>query len=345
MLLSLIRALSRSTLAAWLSRPVEWVQRQGREDTMLRWTVKVLGWELVHRHYAAGLAGFAATLPEEPLHAGLTSRTCRQADIESNWLRHWCRALDVAPFYHRKLWEYGFICQVLWEAGMLQPGRRALGFAVGQEPLPAILASRGVSVLATDIAAGDQRAQDWIRTGQHSTGLDALHRAYLQDRESFERLVRFRHVDMGALPPDLQDGSQDIVWSACAMEHLGTLERGLDFVLAAMRCLKPGGIAVHTTEMNLNPEGRTLRRGPTVLYQRRHLEALAGRLAAEGHRMLPLDDQHVPGIMDQFVDIPPFGDGHVPLGHAGPPHLRLSVGGFPATSAGIVVIAGGSGGA
>ena len=250
----------------------------------------------------------------------------------------------MPPYYHRKLWEDAFICQALWEARLLEPGRRAIGFAVGREPLPAILASRGVAVLATDLAAEDSRAQDWIRTGQHGTGIDALHRPHLQDRAGFDRLVRFRSVDMSELPAGLQDGSQDIIWSACAMEHLGSIDRGFAFVEAAMRCLKPGGIAVHTTEMNLDPEGATLTRGSTVLFQRRHLDALAARLAAQGHRMLRLDDINPPGIMDQFVDIPPFPVEIGPLGAMHPPHLRLSVAGFTATSAGIIVVAGGGSG-
>ncbi|WP_241671137.1 SAM-dependent methyltransferase [Dankookia rubra] len=323
-----------------MTPPHEWLQRQTREIELLRWTVKVLGADLAQRHYAAGLAGPHVPLPEEPAPFGLTSRACRQTDIEGYWIRHWCRALGTTPFYHRKLWEDGFILQVLWEQGVLQPGRRALGFAVGQEPLPAILASRGVAVLATDLAADDARAEDWIRTGQHGRNTDPLFRAHLSDRAEFDRLVEFRTADMAALPAALQDGSRDIVWSACAMEHLGSHERGMAFVEAAMRCLKPGGIAVHTTELNLDEAGETLSQGTTVLYQRKHLDALAARLAAQGHRMLPLDHAHPPGIMDQFVDVPPFEEGRVPLGPLTPPHLRLSIAGHPATSVGIVVIAG-----
>jgi hypothetical protein len=339
--LRLLRSLARARRRGTLTPPAEWLQRQSREADMLRWTVKVLGTDLVQRHYAAGRAGPNVPLPEAPARAGLTSRTCRQADIESRWVRHWCRALGTTPFYHRKLWEDCFILQVLWEAGMLEPGRRALGFAVGREPLPAILASRGVEVLATDIAAEDARAKDWIETGQHGTGTDPLFRPHLfPDRASFDRLVAFRSVDMAALPEELQDGSRDIVWSACSIEHLGSHERGLAFVESAMRCLKPGGIAVHTTELNLDAEGETLAQGNTVLYQRRHLEALAARLAALGHAMLPLDHLHPPGIMDQFVDVPPYEEGQVPLGHLSPPHLRLSIAGYPSTSVGIVVKAG-----
>ena len=317
--------------------------RAEREARLTRWSVKVLGAELAQRHYAAGLAGPEAPVPAGPTSFGLTSRTCRQADIEHDWLRHWSRQLGTPPVYHRKLWEDCFVLQALWEAGMLAPGRRALGFAVGREALPAILAAQGVAVVATDLDGSDARARDWIETGQHGSATEGLYRPGLLDRATFDELVGFRPADMARLPADLLQGGFDMVWSVCALEHLGKLDRGLAFVEAAMRCLKPGGIAVHTTEFNLDGEGGTLRRGSTVLYQRRHLDALAGRLAAAGHRMLPLDDGHGDGMLDRFVDLPPQEHEASPLGPVFPPHLRLSVRGFPVTSAGIIVIAGGSG--
>ncbi|MFC7553840.1 hypothetical protein ACFQU7_18870 [Pseudoroseomonas wenyumeiae] len=43
----------------------------------------------------------------------------------------------MVPFYHRKVWEMAFVAQAIWEAGLLAPGRRALGFAVGRKPCPA----------------------------------------------------------------------------------------------------------------------------------------------------------------------------------------------------------------
>ena len=184
-----------------------------------------------------------------------------------------------------------------------------------------------------------------MRTGQHAGAeamRDALFRPGLVGAAEFERRVSFRAVDMRRIPPDLLRGGFDLVWSACAMEHLGGLGRGADFVLEAMRCLRPGGVAVHTTEFNMDEAGGTLRRGTTVLYQRRHLEALAARLAAAGHQMLPLDDAPGGGPLDAFVDLPPFGEEGASAGVfqpavAMPPHLRLSIRGFPATSVGFVV--------
>jgi SAM-dependent methyltransferase len=316
--------------------------RREREADLLRWSVKVLGSEMARQLYAQGLAGPQAPVPPQPVRIGLTSRTCRQDDIQHDWLRHWSARLRVAPVYHRKSWEDCLILQAPWEAGMLAPGRRALGFAVGREALPALLATEGVAVLATDLDPQDARARDWIRTGQHSDARDRLFHPELVQRDTFDRLVSFRPVDMTRIPADLRRGGFDFVWSVCAMEHLGTLQRGLDFVTAAMDCLRPGGIAVHTTEYTLDAEGGTLRRGTTVLYQRRHLEALAAQLEAAGHTMLPLGEARGTGLLDRFVDLPPHMEERSPLGVIFPPHLRLSIRGYPVTSAGILVRAGGA---
>ena len=70
--------------------------------------------------------------------------------------------------------------------------------------------------------------------------------------------MRFRAVDMNDIPPDLR--GFDFTWSSCALEHLGTLRAGADFVVEQMTCLRPGGVAVHTTEY-LAVLRRTDRRG------------------------------------------------------------------------------------
>lgn len=312
--------------------------RESREDALLRWNVKVLASEIARRRYAEGLAGPEAALPAAPLRIGLTSRVCRQADIEHDWLRHWCGRLRMVPSYHRKVWEDCFVLQALWEAGMLAPGRRALGFAVGREWLPAFFAGLGIEVLATDLDPADARAREWIETGQHAPASDKLFQPHLVGEEAFARLVRHRAVDMNAIPEDLKRGRFDFLWSVCSLEHLGSLERGEDFVVEAMRCLRPGGVAVHTTEFNLDAEGDTIERGPTVLYQRRHLDRLAARLAAAGHRMLRLDSHPGTGVLDRLVDLPPFPhEAASPFGVVEAPHLRLALDGYPVTSVGIVV--------
>lgn len=162
-----------------------------RDLAALRWNAKVLGATLVRELYASGKSGPLAPIPNEPCHAGLTGGLCRQADIESDWLRYWCGQVHWQPQYHRKIWELAFVLQALLETDMLQSGRLGLGFAVGTEPLPSYFASKGISIVATDLPTGDSRAEAWNRTGQHSSELDQLYCGHLLDRRPSTHCAAF----------------------------------------------------------------------------------------------------------------------------------------------------------
>lgn len=223
---------------------------------------------------------------------------------------------------------------------MLRAGRRGLGFAVGDEWRAALFAAREVDVLATDLPREDERASVWQASGQPVGSLDGLFNTDLVDKDVFARLCSFRAIDMNSIPNDLE-GQFDFCWSICAFEHLGSIERGLQFVLNSLKCLKPGGIAVHTTEFNLDGE-ETIDNWPTVLFQRCHIEDLAARIAAVGDRIDEVSFDAGSGVLDQFVDLPPWGllprsDPCADLTFPQTPHLRLSVDGFPATSIGLII--------
>ena len=224
---------------------------------------------------------------------------------------------------------------------MLEPGRSGLGFAVGGEPTPAFLAAQGVNVLATDLAAEDERSIGWRNTDQHAANLNQLFRPEYLERSDFDRLCRFRPVDMNEIPADLS-GQFDFCWSMCSFEHVGSIELGLKFVENSIKCLKPGGVAVHTTEYSFEPTDETIDNWPTVLFQERHIAILRDRLAAAGHRLYAFD--HSPGeqVLDRFIDGPPYDWQRAPkLAFPHTPHLRLNVDGFACTSVGLIVKAAG----
>jgi hypothetical protein len=113
---------------------------------------------------------------------------------------------------------------------------------------------------------------------------------------------------MNDLPDDLRDF--DFSWSSCAFEHLGTIEAGLAFVERQMDTLRPGGVAVHTTEYNVSSDDETVSAGGTVVYRRQDLVGLADRLRAQGHRIeLDLTLGETP--TDRHVDVPPFSNTHL----------------------------------
>ena len=228
--------------------------------------------------------------------------------------------------------------QALHEHGHLTKGARGLGFGCGVEPLPSYLASRGVAVTMTDLPPGEAQVAGWAATNQYAADASVAYQPHLVARERFDEKVELRHVDMNAIPPDL--AGYDFCWSICALEHLGTIERGLAFIENAMATLRPGGLAVHTTEFNINPDGPTIDNWPTVLFQRRHMEALAARLTEQGHDVAPLDFALGDGPLDRFIDLPPF---HHDLSPAlaewlgAPLHLKVAVDGFAATCFGVIV--------
>lgn len=304
-----------------------------RDLANVKWNIKVFGSAIARSLYNPdwhSQVGPAAKV-------GLTSSLCRQDHMESAWLRHWCSELKVAPVYHRKVWEDCYALQALFEADMLQPGRKGLGFAVGQESLPSYFAARGVDVLATDLDAMDDRAQSWRDTDQHASGTDFFFRSDIVDAAKFREHCAFQPVDMNQINPDLH-GRFDFCWSICAFEHLGSIDKGLTFVEESLRCLKPGGIAVHTTEFNLDPSDETVHHGGTVLFRRSDIDALVERLNGAGHEVFRLDYSPGQGVLDGFIDIPPFPHQPRPaLPMDETPHLRLTVDGFPTTSIGLII--------
>jgi FkbM family methyltransferase len=148
--------------------------------------------------------------------------------------------------------------------------------------------------------------------------------------DDFKRLVSFRPVDMNHVDPDLR--GFDFVWSSCSLEHLGTLEQGRRFIFESLRCLRPGGVAVHTTEYNLSSNLDTKEEGPDVIYRRRDLEEIAATLKEQGHA-IDIDFGLGAGPLDLHVDRQPFKEDA---------HLRIEIWGYVCTSFGLIIQKGGS---
>ena len=240
----------------------------------------------------------------------LVSALCTQSQHESEEFRAWCERMGESHSFSRKQWEFCFIAEALHERGLLRPGARGLGFAVGREPLAALFASYGCEVVATDLHTDAATAAGWSDTNQHASSLDALNDRGVCDPEAFRRLVTFRFVDMNAIPDDLV--GFDFVWSACALEHLGSIRQGEQFIHRAMQCLKPGGVAVHTTEFNVSFGRFTPDNCETVVFRRRDIERIASTLQADGHA-IELDLSEGDGELDRFVDLPPYRRPHLKL--------------------------------
>ncbi|MBI3416694.1 MAG: tetratricopeptide repeat protein [Verrucomicrobia bacterium] len=264
----------------------------------------------------------------------ITVELCQQEAYSQPWFQQMCRDLKLsAEQFNRKYWEYGFIVRALRERGLLTPASKGLGFGTGREHLVAYFAKHGCEILATDLDHTTAAQRGWVDTNQHSSSVQNLFIEGICDYAEFARLVQFRTVDMNQIPADLMAGQFDFTWSTCSFEHLGSIEHGREFLLNQMRCLKPGGVAVHTTEFNLSSNDATLESGETVLYRRRDIEEIASAIAAEhGIAVSRIELNFDPGSgpVDRYIDVPPYST-HPQLNH-----LKLLLGNFVCTSIGLL---------
>lgn len=275
----------------------------------------------------AAARGVARLISMEPATlADPVSQMCTSHQFDEPAYDRWVSEMRTTKTRHRKQWEFVYVLQALERYGMLSPGASGVGFGVGIEPLPAVFVSHGCRIVATDLDPSDARVEGWSATDQHVKAVADLRRPDIVPDDQFDASVSYRAVDMNAIPPDLT--GFDFCWSSCAFEHLGSIANGLKFVRESLRCLKPGGLAVHTTELNLSSNRDTVDRESTVLFRRRDMEQLALDLVSRGHEVAQLKYDQGSAPLDDHVDLPPYGHEN---------HLKLALGRYVTTSFGLIV--------
>ncbi len=201
----------------------------------IKLNIKFFGYDLAKRLSDALPAN---DNPANPGVLRLKSKPSTQDDIESAWVAYWAKKLDMAVVYHRKVWELCYVMQALQDGKALGAGKRGLGFGCGEEPISSLLASMGIDVTVTDLEPVAAKRLGWLTTNQHATAIDQCLRPNLVDRETFLRHVTLKYVDMNEIPSDMKD--YDFCWSVCALEHLGSIAKGLDFVENSLRNYEKG---------------------------------------------------------------------------------------------------------
>jgi hypothetical protein len=263
-------------------------------------------------------------LAVKPTLARPISQPCSADQIYQVRYRQWVDEMHQPFVMHRKQWEWVYILQSLELNDCMQPGKSGVGFGVGTEPISAIAAKRGATILATDAPIENAEGGGWTQTNQHAGDQKAVNVSDICPQDEFDERVSFRIVDMNNVPADIRNF--DFTWSACAFEHLGTIEKGFEFVEHSLACLKPGGFAVHTTEYNVSSNDDTIESGPTVLYRRRDFERFAKRLRQKGHKIaltFGLGDTED----DRHIDDKPYSNCH----------LKVREGNYVITSYGLTI--------
>jgi len=257
----------------------------------------------------------------------LKSQVCTSEQFKTPIYKFWIDEMKEPHRFHRKQWEFVYILKALSERGMLKPGKKGIGFGVGQEPLPAIMAKYGVDVLATDLAPSQAEKAGWLKSGQYLDSLEKLNERRICDPRIFSKRVKWEYADMNSIPPEY-NSQFDFVWSSCALEHTGSLQSGLKFIENSMGLLKPGGVAVHTTEFNLSSNNQTIEIGGSVIYRRQDIEKLVKTLRNKGYLIdinLYFDNQDE---LDRHIDAPPYSDDT---------HIRLDLENYVSTSIGLII--------
>jgi len=314
----------------------EWVIkiRKIARKVPLVWELYFLYWSWrrnveARKNYSAKLQIEDFGLYPEPRLDHPVVQLCTAGQMAGTVYDDWSRKMHSPPRFSRKQWEFVYILQALSLAGCLASGKRGLGFGCGREPLVGVFASYGCKILATDLDSGEAHDKGWVDTGQHAGDLDLLYDRAREfcPRDKFYERVQFLNVDMNLIPDNLSE-QFDFVWSACCFEHLGSLRHGMDFVLNSCRCLKPGGVAVHTTEFNLSSKTDTIETPSCSVYRESDIRQLIGELQAAGYEIASLNLNTGDRPVDRHIDVPPYGFS---------PHLKLLLEGTVVTSIGLII--------
>jgi hypothetical protein len=258
--------------------------------------------------------------------------------MESDWSRYWLKEIHDPLRYHRKQWEFVFVLQTLFENDCF--GKVGLGLACGRELTPSYLISKGCMIYAGDkpLDKSELPSNVWKNSKQYTESSELLYYGHLVSRKDFVNRLKPMNIDMNDIPDSLYE-KFDFCWSICAIEHLGSIENGINFLINSLNLLKTGGISVHTTEFNVY-SNEHFETPNTCLFTQNDFMLLADKI--HNGRLFPFDFNIGNGVFDNYVDIPPFPgqvllrtDRLMPKCEC--PHLKVSCDKYVTTCAGIIM--------
>ena len=129
---------------------------------------------------------------------------------------------------------------------------------------------------------------------------------------------------------DIPNG-YDFQWSSCVIEHLAGLDKIVDFLLESSRKLNAGGVAVHTTELNLTSNEKTHDSPQCYVFRRRDLDKLSLLLERNGLKMKSIIYNVGTHPYNYSFDVPNI------KGFGNDMHLRSLIDEYICTSVGIVI--------
>jgi SAM-dependent methyltransferase len=180
------------------------------------------------------------------------SKLNRLCDVE-DWQKREIRdtlselqKLSSDGFIHRKDWEWALGIVAMSRFGKLNDKSTAIGIGSGTEPVPFYLANKINHVYATDIYRGHD---GWKRAAPSEFPENPKKYAPFPYREDSLTVLR-----MDGTKLEFPSESFDIAFSFSSIEHFGGKNHSgsLRALQEIERVLKPGGLAVITTEYIIN---------------------------------------------------------------------------------------------
>jgi len=144
---------------------------------------------------------------------------------------------------YRKYWEVAMAARSLRDLGALGPGAELLGVGAGSEPTIFWLTRHARRVFATDLYL---EGADWADSA--NAGM-LTHPQDFYLGEWYPRRLVVQHMDGRDLA--YEDACFDGVFSCSSIEHFGDLDDVRRALQEICRVLRPGGIAVLSTELRL----------------------------------------------------------------------------------------------
>ena len=217
------------------------------------------------------LLSTAAPTLIDPVTQVATGEQLREP-VAGGWLSRLRPKGTSGPEHWRKL----YTLQALRRYGMLEEGALGLGFERTPSGMPAALAALGTRIVAA------------FPTVPGAQPKAARLKADLADRAPcsktvFEANVSARVTSWRRIADDLVNF--DFLWSSRANEVLYSVADAVQFVEDSMRCLRPGGIAVHTFSYDLAPSGRKIPSTDRIMLQQGDVERIALLLVSRGHEV------------------------------------------------------------
>lgn len=224
--------------------------------------------------------------------------------------------------WNRKLWEYLYILYQFDSHFDNKKDLNILCFGTGLEIIPAIL-SLDPRVKTVTISDGPENP-NWSDTSQW-IGSVKDYVSSVRVKEFDKSKLLFKTIDMNNLPS--VSSKYDFLWSTSSLEHLGSMEKSIAFIVNSSTWLTNNGIACHATEFNDSKTTRLV--GDSVYFRKQDILTIKNQLALNGFEMSEPDFTTSNHPYNKYID-------HYPYSHK-PAHMKLKFDGYVITSFGFCI--------